>query len=179
MIRLKSGPAAIAALCLFVCACDGGPSATPVQKAGAGGAAPAAADEDAPGRTGRYADRAPAPQVDGKPMWSATRRFTAEQNAQRVFERNGAAFEAKSVDAFVRKAHAFVSNPPRGSKTLKRANGDTVIYDPAGNVFAVVTREGAPRTMFRPDEGPAYWEKVKAQEAARTEGRRQGGEGEG
>ena len=35
---------------------------------------------------------------------------------------------------------------------------------------AVATREGAPRTMFKPDDGPDYWQKQKDIEAraART-----------
>jgi hypothetical protein len=59
----------------------------------------------------------------------------------------------------------FTNRPPKGAQTLTRANGDRLIYDPASNVFAVATREGAPRTMFKPGEGPAYWDKVKAREA--------------
>ena len=82
-----------------------------------------------------------------------------------VLERDGADFDARSVEDYVEKAHAFVSDPPKGAATLKRANGDTLIDDRAGNVFAVATRDGAPRTMFKPDEGSAYWEKVKAREA--------------
>lgn len=183
MIRLIGGPAVVAGLCLLVSGCDGGASAVPVQKAGAADAAPVRIADNGPGEGTRSSDarRTPVPKVDGKPMWSATRRFSAEQNARRAYERNGATFGASSVDAYVEKVHAFVSKPPRGSLTMKRTNGDTLIYDPAGNVFAIVTREGAPRTMFKPDEGLAYWEKVKSQEAARTEGRGrgQGGEGEG
>lgn len=187
MTRLKSGSAAIAALCLFVGACDGGASAVPVPKAGAttavggGGTAGGLAVSGEAGATATAERRAPVPKVDGKPMWSATRRFTAEQNARRAFERYGADFGATSVDAFVQKAHAFVSRPPRGSLTMKRSNGDTLIYDPASNVFAVVTRDGAPRTMFKPDEGAAYWETVKTQEAAQSSSsrRRESGDREG
>ena len=105
--------------------------------------------------------------VDGKPLWSASRRFSAEENAQRAFARNGQAFGADSVDAFVGKAHAFVERPPRGTLTLTRANGDTLLYDPKANVFAVRSKAGAPRTMFKPDEGMAYWEEQKAREARR------------
>lgn len=107
------------------------------------------------------------PQVDGKPMWSSSRKGTAQENAAKSFERNGEAFGAKDLDAFVRKAHAFVDHPPAGTQTLKRSNGDTLFYDPKGNVFAVANREGAPRTMFKPDEGAAYWDEQKAREAKR------------
>ena len=107
------------------------------------------------------------PTVDGKPMWSSSRKGTAQENAAKSFERNGEAFGADNLDAFVKKAHAFVDHPPAGTQTLKRSNGDTLLYDPKGNVFAVANREGAPRTMFKPDEGQAYWDEQKAREAKR------------
>src|SRR5690606_41082023 len=106
----------------------------------------------------------PVLMVAGKPMWSATRARTAEENARRAFERNGAAFGARTQDEFVRIAHAFVGSPPAGAETLSRVNGDVLIYDPKDNVFAVRTREGAPRTLFKPDEGAAYWQEQKDRE---------------
>lgn len=111
------------------------------------------------------------PQVDGKPMWSSSRQGTAQENAAKSFERNGEDFGARDLDAFVKKAHAFVDHPPAGTQTLKRSNGDTLFYDPKGNVFAVANREGAPRTMFKPDEGAAYWDEQKAREARRETAR--------
>lgn len=113
----------------------------------------------------------PAPQVDGKPMWSASRRYSAQENAQRAFERNGEAFGAADVDDFVRKAHAFVESPPKGALTLTRANGDVLIYEPKTNVFAVATKDGAPRTMFKPDDGMAYWQAQVDREASRRQAR--------
>ena len=92
----------------------------------------------------------PVRKLDGKPIWSASRRGSAEENAQRAFDRNGEAFGAKNLDDFVRKAHAFVENPPAGTQRATRPNGDTLLYDPKGNVFAVVTKAGSPRTMFKP-----------------------------
>ncbi|MCY1645998.1 hypothetical protein OVA11_02655 [Caulobacter sp. SL161] len=111
---------------------------------------------------------APVKLIAGKPYWAANRTRSADENAQRSFERNGASFSANSVDDYVSKVHAFVSDPPRGAETLKRPNGDLLIYDPKDNVFAVVSREGAPRTMFRPEEGGAYWDEQKAREARRA-----------
>ncbi len=181
MIRLSGGSAVIAGLCLLVSGCDGGASAVPVQKAGEAAQATAASSEASSpdGARTSEADREPVRMVDGRPMWSATRRYTAEQNARRAFERNGEAFGADTVDAFVRKAHAFTARPPKGSLFLSRDNGDRLIYDPAGNVFAIASAEGAPRTMFKPDTGMAYWEQVKVQEADRATRRRQRGDGEG
>jgi pyocin large subunit-like protein len=132
--------------------------------------APTASAPDARPKSDRA--EAPVPTVDGKPMWSASRRGTAEENAQRSFERNGADFGAKDLDDFVKKAHAFVENPPAGVQRLTRRNGDVLLYDPKGNVFAVVTKDGAPRTMFKPEEGAAYWDEQKAREERRqTAGR--------
>lgn len=170
-----------AAAALLLTACDNGPSAVAQKQAagtqmaandvGAGNDAAAAGSdrEDAP-RVDHRND--PVKLVDGKPMWSASRRYSAEENAQRAFARNGATFGAQSVDAFVEKAHAFVSHPPKGVLTLTRANGDVLMYDPKANVFAVKSKAGAPRTMFKPDEGMAYWEEQKAREARRQANRR-------
>ncbi|HEY9234824.1 MULTISPECIES: hypothetical protein [Phenylobacterium] len=116
----------------------------------------------------RDREAAPVRELDGKPIWSASRRGTAEENARRAFERNGEAFGAKNLDDFIRKAHAFIEAPPQGTERLTRANGDVLFYDPKDNVFAVATRDGAPRTMFKPDEGAAYWQAQKDRENRRT-----------
>lgn len=159
------------AVLLWVAACDNGPSAVaktePMEPQRLAGA------EAEPGRgraENRREDRRddPVPQVDGKPIWSASRDRSAEENARRAFERNGAAFGARSLDEFVKTAHAFVGDPPAGAETLTRANGDVLIYDAKGNVFAVKTREGAPRTLFKPDDGAAYWQEQKDRESRRT-----------
>lgn len=125
--------------------------------------------EEAPARTAS-ADRPDEPvrQLDGRPYWSSSRRGTAEENAQRAFDRNGEAFGADSVDDFVRKAHDFAQDPPSGTQRLTRANGDVLLYDPKDNVFAVVSKAGAPRTMFKPEEGAAYWQEQKDREERRT-----------
>jgi pyocin large subunit-like protein len=166
---------------LGLSACDSGASAvkapTGGDRASAGTGAAAIGGAGGEGRRDDPRD-APVKLVSGKPYWAANRTRSAEENAQRSFERNGATFSANSVDEYVSKVHAFVSDPPRGVETLKRANGDLLIYDPKDNVFAVVARDGAPRTMFKPDEGAAYWDEQKAREtrrasAAKTRGREQ------
>ena len=166
---------------LVLGACDGGASAVKATKAGDVAAAQPASDRDPPSRFGDDNARpdprdAPAPKVAGKPMWAANRTRTAQENAQRGFERYGTEFAAADVDDYVRKAHAFVGAPPAGAQTLQRPNGDTLIYDPKANVFAVVTKAGAPRTMFKPDDGPAYWDQQKARESRRTTASRDRGD---
>lgn len=163
---------------LMLSGCDNGPSAV-AQKQAAGTQMAANAGEASSDASFQSQDqsredhrRDPVPEVDGKPMWSASRKFSAQQNAQRAFDRNGQAFGADSLDEFVEKAHGFVSKPPKGTLTMTRNNGDKLFYDPKGNVFAVASRAGAPRTMFKPDEGMAYWEEQKAREARRQASRR-------
>lgn len=167
------------AAALTLTACDNGPSAV-AQKQAAGtqmaatNVGEAASDANARTTDGPREDHRndPVAKIDGKPMWSASRRYSADENAQRAFARNGQAFGADNIDEFVEKAHAFVHSPPRGTLTLVRANGDTLLYDPKSNVFAVKSRAGAPRTMFKPDDGMAYWEEQKAREARRQANRR-------
>jgi pyocin large subunit-like protein len=151
-------------------ACDNGPSAVSKQAAGtqmATASAPERSNSSADATTVDHRKDAVAVTDDGKPMWAASRKNSAEEGAQRAFERNGAAFDADNVDQFVRKAHAFVGHPPKGTETLTRKNGDTLYYNPKANIFAVASKDGAPRTMFKPDDGAAYWQKQKDREDKR------------
>lgn len=118
------------------------------------------------------------PTYRGRPLWSSNRRYDAEENARRHFERNGEALGARSYQDFLRRVHAFTGSPPKDALTLTRANGDRLIYAPKENLFAVVAADGAPRTMFKPDDGMAYWERQKAREAAasRRAANRDGGD---
>lgn len=172
--RHFSAGASALLLLVGLSACDSGASAV---KAPKGGDHASAAESTTPttvssaeveGAARPDPRDAPVKLVSGKPYWAANRTRGAEENAQRAFERNGEVFGAKSTDDFVAKVHAFVSDPPKGSQTLKRSNGDLLIYDPKSNVFAVVSREGAPRTMFKPDDGADYWQEQKDREARRT-----------
>lgn len=170
--------AGVAALALS--GCDNGPSAVAGKQAAGTqmaantlSATPEASEDDADRAAPRADHRDdPVKLVDGKPMWSASRKYSAEENARRAFARNGEAFGADTVEEFVEKAHDFVGHPPKTALTLARANGDTLIYDPKANVFAVRSKAGAPRTMFKPDDGMAYWEQQKAREAGRQTARR-------
>lgn len=112
-----------------------------------------------------------APQA--KPPVTANRRETADAKVQRLFERNGAAFGAKSADDYLTKVRAFTEATPKGTETVKRPNGDTLYYQASTNTFAVVDRNGVPRTMFKPDDGPTYWAQQK--ERAPTFGQRRSG----
>ena len=192
-IRISLLAATAAAAALALSACDNGPSAVAQRQGGSQSGAQQAAGEQMASNTERAPERFnrddrgdgadagvdhrqdPVPTLDGKPLWSASRQHSARENAERAFARNGEAFGADNLNAFVGKAHAFVEHPPKGALTLARANGDTLIYDPKANVFAVRSKAGAPRTMFKPEDGMAYWQKQKARETQRQTAR--GGRG--
>ncbi|MFT4074712.1 MAG: hypothetical protein QM647_04205 [Asticcacaulis sp.] len=106
------------------------------------------------------------------PLWSKNRKYSADENAHYHFQKHGPEFSAKSYPDYMAMVHGFIHNPPAGTETLKRSNGDTLFYDPKGNVFAVMTKAGAPRTMFRPDTGAAYWRQQKIIESERRTPRR-------
>jgi pyocin large subunit-like protein len=101
---------------------------------------------------------------------TANRRETVDEKIQRLYERNGADFGARSPEDFLAKITAFTTSPPSGTDRATRPNGDVLLYQASTNTFAVVDREGTPRTMFKPDEGEAYWAEQKA--AAPTFGQR-------
>lgn len=150
----------LALTAITLAACDNGPSAVETrdrsERAETGAAVQPVAGEVPLQGTERSVERA---------RWTSNSRNTADQNIQRLFERNGAAFSAASPDDYVNKAHAFISAPPAGTETVRRGNGDTLYYHAATNTFLVATSDGTPRTMFKPDDGPAYWEQQKARAA--------------
>jgi pyocin large subunit-like protein len=170
-----AGAAALAVVGLAGCGKSSAVATGPASPSGSG--ANSALATNAPAYAARTPDPrdAPVPQVEGKPMWAANRRHTAEENAQYQFARNGGDFSAKSESEYVSDVHHFVDHPPRGTETLDRPNGDKLMYAPKANVFAVVARNGAPRTMFKPRDGLAYWSQQKEREAQRGKG----GAGEG
>ena len=161
------------ALCLVsLAACDGAPSATPARAHASGGDRRLA--DDAP-----VGDpQAPAPRSDdvplfhGKPMWAANKKHSAQDNADYHFKRDGEALGAASEDDFLTKVHAFVDAPPKGTEILTRSNGDRLMYDPKANLFAVVDKDGAPRTLFKPKDGAAYWDQQKDSLARGDDGAR-------
>jgi pyocin large subunit-like protein len=112
------------------------------------------------------APRASVPLVDGKPMWSDNRRHTAEENADYHFHHDGPDFGASSEKDYVAKVHRFIEHPPSDVQTISRSNGDKLFYDPKTNTFAVERRDGAPRTMFKPHDGEAYWKEQEAKAAS-------------
>jgi pyocin large subunit-like protein len=92
------------------------------------------------------------------PRWTPTRTMTPAENALSHFRKHRGEFpEYRSVEQYINGAHRFVNEPPKGTLTKIRRNGDRLFYDPETNTFAVQRADGALRTMFRPARGIDYW----------------------
>ena len=111
------------------------------------------------------------------PLWSKTRKYSPAENSRLAFGKHGAEVGAKSYEDYMAMVHHFVHAPPKGTATLTRANGDVLMFDGKDDVFAVITKTGAPRTLFRPFDGQAYWQKQQIIETARAAGSGSGGDG--
>jgi pyocin large subunit-like protein len=168
---MSLNPTALTGACALaligLSACDNGPSAVRTRDRGeAATVASYAASEPTEDRTyiSRTRARSRGRAATAAGGWAASRQHTGAENAAFHFERDGADFGARDVGDYVTRARTFVSRPPKGTLTLERKNGDTLFYDPKANTFAVASKDGAPRTMFKPKDGAAYWDEQKARE---------------
>ena len=101
---------------------------------------------------------------------TANRRESVDAKTERLFRTNGADFGAATAGEYLDKVRAFTTRPPAGTERVERPNGDVLLYQASTNTFAVVSREGVAKTMFKPRDGAAYWAEQKA--AAPDFGRR-------
>lgn len=152
--------AALAAL-LGLAGCGNGGSAVETRDRAADGAeatftASTGTPERTAGDTGGASEKA-------APALTANRRETVDAKVARLFERNGADFDARTPEDYLAKVQAFTRRPPSGTERLERPNGDVLLYQVSTNTFAVVSREGVPKTMFKPDDGETYWTEQKEQ----------------
>ncbi len=157
-------------------AAGGATASAPQGEGGVGGGSSRYADARAPAGAGGYdrddaPTRPPVPSFHGEPMWSDSRKYTAQENATYHFQRAGADLGAKTLDEFLTKVHRFVDHPPKDVQVITRSNGDRLLYDPKDNLFAVARADGAPRTIFKPTTGAAYWDEQKTKETARASGK--------
>ena len=51
----------------------------------------------------------------------------------------------------------FFQNPPQGTLFKRNQAGDYLFYYQKWNLFGVATKDGVPKTMFRPSQGINYW----------------------
>lgn len=152
-LRRLAATACVAGLA-GVAGCDAAPSAVetrPREAAEAGAAGVEAA-----------AQAGPATAEAAAPLLTANRRESVDEKTRRLFERNGAAFGAATPEAYLAQVEAFTRRPPADVERVTRPNGDVLLYQASTNTFAVVDADGVPRTMFKPDDGPAYWAEQKA-----------------
>lgn len=164
-LRRLAATACVAALA-GAAGCDAAPSAVETRPREAAEAAAAGVDAAA----------TPAVAAAGAaaaPVLTANRRESVDEKTRRLFQRNGAAFGAATPEAYLAQVEAFTRRPPADVERVTRPNGDVLLYQASSNTFAVVDADGVPRTMFKPDDGPAYWAEQKAR--APTFGQRSGG----
>ena len=147
------------AMAALAAACGNGGSAVETRERSVEGAADAVltAAGGAPAQAGEASPAEEAP----KPVLTANRRETVDAKVARLFERNGADFGARSPQDYLAKVQAFTGRPPAGTDRVERPNGDVLLYQASTNTFAVVSRDGVPKTMFKPREGAAYWTEQK------------------
>lgn len=96
------------------------------------------------------------------PIWTKTKELVPVSNAYAHWLKHSSEFSEDSFNnakEYVDSTHDFVNNPPEGTLTKTRANGDRLFYHPETNTFAVRTKDGVPKTMFKPDKKIKYWSK--------------------
>jgi len=162
---------ATAALVLGLAGCGNGGSAVETRDRTAEGAETALT-----GATGVPAETAGSVPEKARPALTANRRETVDAKIARLFERNGADFGAATAEDYLAKIQVFTARPPAGTERVERPNGDRLLYQASTNTFAVVSRDGVPKTMFKPRDGAAYWAEQKT--AAPNFGRRRSGSSE-
>ncbi|AUJ80040.1 S-type Pyocin family protein [Enterobacter cancerogenus] len=98
------------------------------------------------------------------PIWTKTKAAEPVENAYGHWVKHGHEFQDKSFNnskEYVDATHDFVRTPSAGTLMKVRQNGDVMYYHPATNTFSVKTKDGVPKTMFKPKGGLEYWEKQK------------------
>lgn len=93
-------------------------------------------------------------------FWSSIKDKSPVENAYGHSTNHGGEFpDYQNSVQYVQAAQDFVNNPPAGTLTKTRPNGDTLYYDPVTNTFTSKNKDGPPKTMFRPTAGMGYWNK--------------------
>ncbi len=93
---------------------------------------------------------------DGTESWSnKPGKLTSAENAAGHATDHASEF-GMTKGEYIDAANKFVSKPPKGAEVFVRESGETMIYDPATNTFAVRTPEGVPATFMKPR--PGYWQ---------------------
>jgi hypothetical protein len=94
----------------------------------------------------------------GKQIWSSTNKKTSVQNAFKHWKDHKDEFpELYNSKQYVEKAHSLLQCSEQ-TLTKFRPNGEILRYQTTSNTFGAFTKDGAPKTMFRPRDGIHYWE---------------------
>lgn len=97
-------------------------------------------------------------------IWSTGKQRNALENALEHVEDHIKEFpELKTRVDYIRATWNFIKNPPAGTAIKLRSNGEKIFYQESTNTFAAITEEGIPKTMFKPEEGFAYWDRQRGQ----------------
>lgn len=152
--RMIIGAAVAAVLGLAGCG-DGGSAVETRDRAAQG------AEAVLTSATGAPAEAADAASEKVRPVLTANRRETVDAKIARLFERNGSDFGSRTAEDYLAKVQAFTARPPADAERVERPNGDVLLYQASTNTFAVVSRDGVPKTMFKPRDGAAYWAEQK------------------
>jgi hypothetical protein len=93
-------------------------------------------------------------------IWSNTKNLNSVENAFSHWKKHSSEFpELFNSKQYVDAAKKFISEPPSGTLTKIRPNGDKLFYNPKTNTFVATTKDGVPKTMFKPKNGKDYWKK--------------------
>lgn len=96
-------------------------------------------------------------------IWTRTRKLSPVENAFEHWLKHSKEFPGlQNAKQYVEAATDFLHNPPVGTVSITRKNGDVLRYNFSTNTFGIMDVNGVPRTMFKPTDGLLYWiEQVK------------------
>jgi hypothetical protein len=95
-------------------------------------------------------------------LWTKGKPGNSAQNLIEHFRKHRSDFpEIQNALQYRKRTLDFLNNPPPGTQTKIRQNGDILRYDPKTNTFGVMRSDGTPRTMFKPENGTIFWKKQK------------------
>ena len=90
--------------------------------------------------------------------WSQGKPRDFNQNLTIHWNKHKSEFpELRFQNDYYRFARDFVENPPTGTLTKTRSNGDVLFYQPSTNTFAIKDKNGNIKTMFKPKDKERYW----------------------
>ncbi len=100
----------------------------------------------------------PAPQAPAQPKTYVPKAQWHPANLTRHWEKHKAEFpNFKTEKEYGDFALKFFQYPPQGTLFKRNQAGDYLFYYQKWNLFGVTTKDGVPKTMFRPNSGINYW----------------------